>query len=230
MFLAPCTLPLIPAFLAVLSGDKNGLSPLQYRHKMLTNAAFFSFGFSIIFITLGLLAGMLGGLVNDWVPLLRQISGFLLIIFAVTLFFRLSIIKFGQGGFPLPRFIVPGTKSSSLMLGVFFSLSWSPCIGPILGTILLMASTANATSTAALLLVVFSVGLSTSFMLCAYLFSRFQAKLATLLWLETLLRYTAATIIAVIGVLLLIGQEGLILDLSTRAFNWLGLDFLYNFY
>lgn len=232
MFLAPCTLPLVPGFLAVLSAVGEAETTRTLRQRMVTNSVFFSLGFSLVFIMLGLGVGVLSTALSPWFPLVQQISGVLLIIFALIIWRGDNFFTMRRGGrgFPLPRSVVPGTKRSSFLLGVLFSVGWSPCVGPVLGSVLLLAVSVDTMITGTLLLITFSLGLSLSFILSAFMFSAFSTRIAHFLIVSHWLRHLGSGLLFVIGCLLLLGQTGLILTMGTQLFAWLGLDILYDFY
>jgi cytochrome c-type biogenesis protein len=146
MFLAPCTLPIVPGYLAFIAGAPAGNGS---RRRIFLNAVAFVLGFSLIFIALGASAGYLGSLVGEWRPLISQIAGLIIIVFGLTMLglLRLPILA-QEFHIKIPKFISIGRWQSSLLIGGLFALGWSPCIGPILGTILFLAS-GSATALAA---------------------------------------------------------------------------------
>ncbi len=232
MFLAPCTLPLVPAYLAILSGQTESEAlKLRNRRKIVLNASFFSLGFSLVFILLGVLAGIISTFLAPAMIIMQKVSGALLIIFAIVLALGAKTHLFTNAvGFPLPRAIVPGTKRSSLLLGALFSVGWTPCVGPVLGAIFLLAGTTGTVFSGTLLLTVFSLGLAGSFILAAYFLSLVKEHVNQLLWLSRWSQILAVTFLLLFGILLLLGEPGIILNYGTQLFNWLGLDWLYRFY
>lgn len=166
-FLSPCVLPLVPAYIGYLSGatvTAEGVS-MAGRRDTFFHALGFVLGFSVIFILLGVTAWSIGDVVFDYLPRLAQIGAIVLIIFGLALI----------GVFKLPflysekRIQVKVNPSlgymSSFVIGIFFGAGWTPCVGPILGGILLLASQAATVTHGALLLVAYSLGLGIPFLL-----------------------------------------------------------------
>ena len=152
MFLAPCTLPLIPAYLGFISGVtekeiKTAGSQKLVRKKVFKNSVLFSFGFSLVLVLSGLTAGFLGSVVPH---ILREAfviaGGMLIIVFGL---FMMGVFKSSfltkERKVRLPSWIKVGTPVSSFLLGIAFAAGWTPCFGPVYGLILFYAS---STSTA----------------------------------------------------------------------------------
>jgi len=172
-FLAPCTLPLVPAYLTFISGSSiRGLSnkeQVRSKAKVFTNGLFFVLGFSVVFVLLGLFAGTLGGIFMEGKVWLSRIGGLFVILFGLMM---LEIISIPQLLSERKLNINPnterrGTYSFSFLLGVVFGSGWTPCIGPILGSILILAGSSSTALGGALLLSVFSLGLAIPFLLIA---------------------------------------------------------------
>jgi cytochrome c-type biogenesis protein len=172
-FLAPCTLPLVPAYLTFISGSSiRGLSnkeQVRSKAKVFTNGLFFVLGFSVVFVLLGLFAGTLGCIFMEGKVWLSRIGGLFVILFGLMM---LEIISIPQLLSERKLNINPnterrGTYSFSFLLGVVFGSGWTPCIGPILGSILILAGSSSTALGGALLLSVFSLGLAIPFLLIA---------------------------------------------------------------
>lgn len=176
-FFAPCTLPLVPAFLGVIAGVgqdelKDPAKIKQLRGKIFANALFYVLGFSLVFILFGIAFSFLGQiyLVRIW---LQRLGGILVILFGLVLlgFFRIPFLS-GEKQIRAPKLFQSASKTNSFGLGVLFSLGWSPCVGPLLGGILLLASGSGTVLQGTLLLVVFSLGLAIPFLLTALLIGK----------------------------------------------------------
>jgi len=177
-FVAPCILPMIPAFLAYISGVT--LSEIHYkggsqtitvnRTKIILNTVFFVLGFSVVFSTLGViinntLTNSSGALIEGF----NQVGGVIIIGFGVFLLLSSKINKLNIE----KKFIPKRSKASyplSFVFGLAFAAAWTPCVGPILGTILTLAATTP--STAFNLLLAYSLGLGIPFVLMGVFFSR----------------------------------------------------------
>lgn len=177
-FVAPCILPMIPAFLAYISGttlselnQKNGTKLVSInRTNVILNTVFFVLGFSIVFSTLGVIINStLGGLSSELISGFNQIGGIIIIGFGI---FLLLTTKFRSLNIE-KKFFPKREKASyplSFLFGLAFAAGWTPCVGPILGTILTLAA---ATPTVSFyLLLAYSLGLGIPFILMGIFFSR----------------------------------------------------------
>ncbi|GBF24443.1 hypothetical protein MnTg01_00782 [archaeon MnTg01] len=177
-FVAPCILPIIPAFLAYISGttlsdlnQKSGTKLVTInRTNVILNTVFFVLGFSIVFSTLGVIINStLGGLSSDLISGLNQIGGIIIIGFGI---FLLLTTKFRSLNIE-KKFFPKREKASyplSFLFGLAFAAGWTPCVGPILGTILTLAAATPAVSF--YLLLAYSLGLGIPFILMGVFFSR----------------------------------------------------------
>ena len=169
-FLSPCVLPLIPGYIAFISGSSlNEL--LEKKRINLIPLVIFSFGFSFVFIIFGATASFLGQILLQNSQILRIIAGVIIIIFSLQLIGTLNI-KFLN----VEKKIY--TKRSNniffiFIVGMAFGFGWTPCIGPILGSILALATTEETIFKAIVLLAFYSLGLAIPFVLSGYLMQRF---------------------------------------------------------
>ena len=231
MFLAPCTLPLIPGYLAFIAGvpygeiNKEGSAHTKARRRILINAAAFVVGFSFIFILLGTFASFIGGLLGSWRYVLARGAGFLVILFGLTMMgvVRIPVLS-RERRLGLPSFLTVGRPESSLFIGMLFALGWSPCIGPILGTVLLYASAHTTALQGAMLLGVFSLGLGIPFLLTALLlsyagktFTQITPKLKTL-------SVVGGAVLVLFGILLLTGMLGYLVPTQFIESHMIGYD------
>ena len=177
-FVAPCILPMIPAFLAYISGttlselnQKNGSSTVTInRTNIVLNSVFFVIGFSVVFSTLGVIINsVLTTSAGELVEVLNQVAGIIIIGFGVFLLLSTKINKLNME----KKFFPKSSKSSypmSFVFGFAFAVGWTPCVGPILGTILTLAATTP--SVAFNLLLLYSLGLGIPFILIGVFYSR----------------------------------------------------------
>ena len=169
-FLSPCVLPLIPGYVSFISG--NTLNEILEKKKIdLLPLIVFSLGFSFVFIIFGATASFLGQILLQNSQILRLIAGVIIIIFSLQLIGVLNI-KFLNVE---KKFY---TKKSNniffvFIVGMAFGFGWTPCIGPILGSILALASTEETIYKAILLLSFYSIGLAIPFILSGYLMQKF---------------------------------------------------------
>ena len=193
-FAAPCILPMIPAFLAYISGTtlsdltqntratngadgahghngSNGMQSITInRARIILNSVFFVLGFSVVFSVVGVLINsILSEHTGELVEGLNQIGGIIIISFGVFLILSTRIRKLNAER----KFMPKGTKTGypmSFVFGLAFAVGWTPCVGPILGTILTLAATTP--SAAFNLLLVYSLGLGIPFILIGVFYSR----------------------------------------------------------
>ncbi len=198
-FLSPCVLPLVPSYLAYVGGSAEAK-----RAVLIRNALAFVLGFSLVFIALGAGASALGSLLRTNQRALTLGGGVLVILFGLVM---LGVIK-------LPwlyrdtRMQYSGetrTPFGAVLLGMAFAAGWTPCIGPILGAILTMASAAGTLSAGVGLLAVYALGLAVPFLAAALLldpFMRFSRRFRRFLpWVERV----AGALLLVAGVLMVTG-------------------------
>lgn len=169
-FIAPCTLPLVPAFLGIIAGvppselqDPQKLK--KVRWKIFSNALFYVIGFSLIFILFGVFVTLLGKIyiIRIWIS---RIGGVLVILFGLFIMGALKWKFLAQEKqFQAPKLLASPNKLNSFFIGSLFSLGWSPCVGPLLGSILLLASTTGTVLQGVTLLTVFSAGLAVPFLI-----------------------------------------------------------------
>jgi cytochrome c-type biogenesis protein len=173
-FLSPCVLPLVPGYLSFLGGLSLGAAPSSRTRvrDVLVPAALFVLGFSAVFVALGVSASLLGGLLTGNRVLISRISGVLIFVFG---FFMLGLVRvpwlYGEARFDPARARVLG-RWAAPVVGMAFGFAWTPCVGPILGSILMLAARSGHAGEGALLLAAYSVGLGVPFLLMAALLGR----------------------------------------------------------
>jgi cytochrome c-type biogenesis protein len=172
-FLAPCTLPLVPGYLGFVSGVsvddlKDPEKARSARWKIFKNGLLYVIGFSLVFIALGSLFGVAGAALAHYRIWLSRIGGIFVILFGLfmTGIINLNFLK-TEKQFRAVGWLKPGRPSSSFILGTTFAFGWTPCVGPILGSVLLLASTTATVGQGALLLTVFAAGLAIPFLAIA---------------------------------------------------------------
>lgn len=169
-FLSPCVFALVPAYISYLSGrslDARKIADSVGRWYTFRHGVAFVLGFSFIFILLGLAASFLGRLTYQISPILAKIGGVVVILFGLhmTGLLRIPFLEFDLR--PQTRFDKQRGYVSSFLMGVVFSAGWSPCTGPVLGAIFMLAfNTANIGRGAALL-AAYSIGLGIPFLAAA---------------------------------------------------------------
>ncbi len=176
-FIAPCILPMIPAFLAYISGttvtelgSKSGSVLTINRLNIILNTIFFVLGFAVVFSILGVLINsVFSSTVGEFTESLNFVGGTIIIAFGVFMLLSSKIRSLNIE----KKFLPKNSKSSypmSFVFGLAFAVGWTPCVGPILGTILTLAATTPSVSFS--LLLAYSLGLGIPFILMGIFFSR----------------------------------------------------------
>ncbi|MGQ0812354.1 MAG: cytochrome c biogenesis CcdA family protein [Nitrospiraceae bacterium] len=162
-FVSPCVLPLVPSYLMYITGlsldqltDSAGRRRL--RKTIVANSLLFIAGFSLVFIAFGASASMIGRLLTDHQHLIRKVGGILIALFGLYLLgiFKLKFLMSEKRFHFQSR---PAGYLGSLLIGATFAAGWTPCVGPVLGTMLMYASTAGTLADGVTLLAFYSFGL-----------------------------------------------------------------------
>ena len=235
MFLAPCTLPLVPAYLAFISGVRkedlnNKTTAKDARRKIVFNGLFFVLGFTLIFILFGVLAGAIGSQIGIFKGLLSQIGGVFIIIFGLLM---LNVIKFlplqKEYKISVPKIIKPGHPTSSCIIGNIFALGWTPCVGPVLATVILLATDSATIFSGGLMLGVFSLGLAVPFMMTAVLYSKAESKIAKYSKISQSVNIIGGVFLIIIGVLLLTENFELTVVYGYKFFQFFNIELIYDY-
>ena len=202
-FLSPCVLPIIPGYIAYISGSTLE-DLLEKKNINLLPIFLFTVGFSIVFIIFGASATFLGKiLLSNSFPL-RIIAGIIIIVFSLHI---LEILKLNFLNYE-KRFYANKNKNifSSVLIGMAFAFGWTPCIGPILGSILVLASTEESINRGVLLLVFYSLGLAIPFILSGYLFQKFIIVSKNLKKRMNLITKFGGSLLLITGILIITNQ------------------------
>jgi len=203
-FLSPCVLPLVPSYLSYVTGMSGVAELRSRRHLALLHATLFVVGFSLIFIALGATATAFGRLLNAYQHWLERVGGALIVVFGL---YTVGALKIGL--FSREARIQLGDKPlgylGSVLAGMAFGAGWTPCIGPILGSILLYTSSQADFGRGLSLLLAYSLGLAIPFLVAAgaleaFLgwFQRFRKYIR---WVERI----AGALLVVVGVMMMFG-------------------------
>jgi cytochrome c-type biogenesis protein len=210
-FLSPCVLALVPAYVGYLSGRAaGGDGGINSRLTTFFHGIAFVLGFSLVFIVLGAAASALGGFLYDLRTWLARLGGLVVVVFGLHMIgiIRIPFLEYDTRlqELPDPKF----GYFSSMLMGVFFSAGWSPCVGPVLGAILTLALNGGSISKGVVMLSAYSAGLAIPFLLAALGVG----------WVTTILRkygkimrYTEiamGTLMVIVGAMLITGAFNLI--------------------
>lgn len=206
-FLSPCVLPLVPSYLAYVGGSSlSGAKHERARQRMLMlrNSLLFVLGFSLIFVALGASASAVGGLLAQYRRPMMLVGGVLIIFFGLSMLglFRIPLLLRDT------RVQFRGDSSTpvgAVLLGMGFAAGWTPCIGPVLGSILTLAGASGTLLQGVVLLLSYAMGLAVPFLLAslaAESFMGFSRRFRRFLpWAER----TAGGVLLVAGVLMVSG-------------------------
>ena len=171
-FLSPCVLPLIPGYISYISGTSLEKLIEKKNDLVVIKTIFFTLGFSLVFITLGSAASFLGKFFLNNANILRIVAGTIIIFFSLQL---IGIINFKFMNKDIRIFTDQYSRNlgSPLLLGAAFGFGWTPCIGPILGSILSLAAIEGNINKSILLLSFYSLGLAVPFIISGILIDKF---------------------------------------------------------
>ena len=231
-FISPCVLPLIPGYISIVTkmsyDDLAGKSDKKNSYKILFHSIIFVLGFSFIFIILGASASYLGTFLKDNRILFLEISGIAIIIFGL---FTLELVPISRL-YREKKFYIDNKGLGTIgtfLLGSAFAFGWTPCVGPILASILLYAGTSQGLTKGALLLFIYSLGLGLPFILTGMAFSK---ALNTFNWIKknySLYKYVVGTTLVLVGFLMLTNNLFYLNIYGQKVMNYMGLDLWKNF-
>jgi cytochrome c-type biogenesis protein len=209
-FLSPCVFSLVPAYVGYLSGrsaaaqgDGKGLR--SSKVQTFFHGLAFVMGFSVVFITLGLAASAVGQLLYDMRPAISKVGGVVVVLFGLhlTRILRIPFLEYDLR----PQTSIEKRRGylASALMGVFFSAGWSPCVGPVLGSILMLALEQGQLSNGAQLLASYSAGLAIPFLVAAVAIG---SVTETMKRYPKVMHYTEivmGVVLVVVGVMLFLG-------------------------
>jgi len=207
-FVSPCVLPLIPGYISFVSGAS--LEDMRAGHgaarrQVLLSSLAFVLGFSLVFVALGASATAIGRFIFDKLPILTKIAGALIIIFGLHMMgvFRLGFLDNEKRAQTQRK---PAGPIGALLVGIAFAFGWTPCIGPILAGILVVAGSKETIGEGVLLLAVYSLGLGVPFLLTSLAIDRFFSVAATIRRHYHAIELSSGGLLVAIGLLIFTGQ------------------------
>ena len=202
-FLSPCVLPLIPGYVSFISGQSLQ-DILESKKIKLLPLTLFCFGFSTVFIILGASASFLGQTLLQNSEILRIIAGIVIIVFSLQL---VGLINIGYLNLE-KRFEAKSSQNILFpyVIGLAFGFGWTPCIGPILGSILALASIEETLTRAVIMLSFYSLGLAIPFVLSGYLIQKFLLFSKNFKKNINLISKIGGIILLITGILILTNQ------------------------
>lgn len=220
-FLSPCILPLIPSFIAYIAGVsyddlKSGASSV--RAKTVAHTVFFIIGFSIVFILMGLTATAIGKTLFAYQKYIRIAGGLLVILFGLTMSGVLNI-SILEKSFHLKSGRSRAGYLGSLLVGVTFAAAWTPCAGPILGSILVIAGTEGSAVKGAKLLTVYSMGIGVPFLITAMAMQTFLAYFNRFKKAMVYINRAAGAVLVTVGIMIATDSLNIIAQKAAALFS-----------
>ena len=232
-FLAPCTLPLVPGYLAFISGVsfQDFADPTHHREvqrRVLLCSIFYVVGFSCVFILFGSLFGLLGFVFAPYRSTLARFGGAMITLFGLSLlgfnFPSVDAWDTSHWWGKLRQTLTPGRPLSAFVLGVTFAIAWTPCIGPVLGSVLFLASSSATATSGAFLLAVFSLGLAVPFLVLAVTVSSARRSIGVLTRIGPWLTRFSGAVLALLGLLLATGNFDVWIRYVYQALSFINYD------
>jgi cytochrome c-type biogenesis protein len=216
-FLSPCVLPLVPVYLLQMAGTATGA--FGSRRNTVAHALSFVLGFSVVFVLLGISAGLLGYLLQDNIRTLMRGAGLIVIVFGLHLAgiiripwlsrtYQVDVARSGRSGYV-----------GSALIGASFSLGWTPCVGPVLGGILTLAAGSATALHGALLLACYSAGLGVPFLITGLMAGRATALLKRFNRALPAIEVASGALLIVAGILIFTDR----FTIFNRTFDALGI-------
>ncbi len=203
-FVSPCVMPLIPAYITLITGLS--IKELQNKQKLVkafTYSLAFIFGFSTIFVILGLSITYLGSFLFKNKDILRIVGSIIIIIFGLHLIgiFKIKIL-YKQFSL-IDKFSSEINYLTVYLMGATFAISWTPCVDPILASILILASNQDTIFKGTFLLIVYSLGLGIPFLLTALFINKFIYFFNSLKKYYKIIELISGSLLIVIGILII---------------------------
>jgi cytochrome c-type biogenesis protein len=215
-FVSPCVLPLVPGYLAAVSGAGPAVGDRRIDPRLISRCLIFVATFSSIFILLGLSATAAGSLLRDNKQALDKVAGVAIIVMGVFFVASVFVVRINREWHP-EKLIERAGRGGPVVAGAAFAIAWTPCVGPTLGAILGLAAQDGTVGKGALLLAIYSLGLAVPFLFSAVAFNAAQSSFAFFKRHYAAIQLSAGVVLIVMGVLVLDGE-----------LNKLGLNFFQN--
>jgi len=226
-FVSPCVLPLIPGYISFISGVSlddltNKDKASKHLGRIAINTIFFVVGFSLIFVAMGASASFVGGWLFENKELMSKIGGVLIFLFGLHVagVFKIRALNYEK------RFHTSEKKFGilgSVVIGMAFAFGWTPCIGPILGSILTMAASQDSVGEGVLMLSFYSAGLGIPFILTALLFNWLNGIFGFIKRHFRAVEIISGGLLMTIGILIFFNMFQVIANYLLQAFPWLNM-------
>lgn len=209
-FFAPCVVPLLPAYVSYLTGagvSEIRSNPQAFQLRIVKGGLLYVAGFGLVFVALGVAAGILGQQLKTESELLQRVGGAVVIVMGLGLA-ELLPARISQSGFNLLSISRPGKTggpSAPVLLGIVFGTAWTPCVGPVLASILVLAATAHQAVLGGALLTAYTLGLGLPFVVASLLIATFPSVVRPLQRSAAVIGRGAGALLIALGALLVLG-------------------------
>lgn len=205
-FISPCLLPMLPIYVSYFAGGNT-----KDSKKTLFSSLGFVLGFTIVFVSMGALAGTLGGFLKSHQTMVNIVSGLVVIFFGLNFLgiFKLNIFKGSNRKFNTDNM----NFFSSILFGFIFSLGWTPCVGAFLGSALMMASQEGHAVKGMIMLLLYSLGLGIPFIFSALLIHKLKTAFDFIKKHYNIINTVSGLLLILVGILMATGTMGKMLAL-----------------
>lgn len=204
-FISPCLLPMLPVYISYFAaGEGKG------TNSAVKNSMLFVFGFSCIFVILGVFAGALGSFLTKYQVTVNIITGLMVLAFGLSYLGVIRLPSFSHKSNTSPA------KGSAFLFGIAFSLGWTPCIGAFLGSALLLASHQGSVIQGVIMLLLYSAGLGIPFIVSAVLIDKFKAAFNFIKRNYKAINMVCGSLLCVMGILMMTGIMQRVLNFLAR--------------
>ncbi len=222
-FVSPCVLPLVPGYLAAVSGVSPRERTRRVDRATVLRSLLFIATFSAIFIVLGLTATALGSFLGDNKQALTRVAGAVIVVMGLLFVGSVLFVRLGREWRPT-ALIERAGRGGPILAGAAFALAWTPCVGPTLGAILGLASQTASVGHGALLLAVYSAGLALPFLFSAVAFDAAQRSFGWFKRHYAAVQLVAGAVLVAMGVLVFTGELFRLNIEAQNALNGAGLN------
>jgi cytochrome c-type biogenesis protein len=222
-FLSPCVLPLIPSYISYITGITFGeltreAPPRRIRLLTAAHSLLFIFGFTLVFVLLGLSLTFAGGMIIQHRQVISKVGGVIIIIFGLSITGVINL-AFLQKEKKVEIKSKPVGYFGSFLIGATFALGWTPCVGPLLASILLLSSTEKDIARGAMLLFSYSLGLALPFFFSSILINNFLAYFKAIKKYLRAISVITGIFLIVVGVMIFTNSFGALAGVSERLFS-----------
>lgn len=209
-FISPCLLPMLPVYISFFAGQKSE----DKNKSSVINALGFVLGFTLVFISLGAFAGSVGSFLRDYKTTVSIVSGLIVIVFGLH-FMEIIRIPFLNNVRQIKLKRMNTGFLSSMIFGIIFSVSWTPCVGAFLGSALMLAASGGESFKGILMLLSFSLGLGIPFIVSAVLINRLKSTFDFIKKHYRVINLISGSFLVLVGILIATGFLGSLLSLLT---------------